>query len=151
VQDIEAISPRIRTSAKLALTIVVISAAMWFAKTALPTTRYYMVDELLEAGELSRWGSSKLKVHGWVLPGSITKVSNLWTFVLHKNGKQLRVFSTGPMPDTFKDQSEVIAIGTVEPSEIDDDMPYVINANEVLAKCSTKYEGHTPNKNLKYE
>ena len=83
------------------------------------------------------------------------------TFVLHKDGKKIRVFNKGPKPDTFKDQSEVVATGTIVPaasdgrrsrprstSAIDSDMAYVVDATELMAKCPSKYEGAQANKNL---
>ncbi len=154
------------TFTKLALTAVVVSASvMLVAATALPSQRYYMVDELLATGDLSRWGRSELKVHGWVIAGTIKEtVIELEihrTFLLQKSGKKIRVFARGPAPDTFKDQSEVVAVGTLVPSatmmELADELDvtldgdYVLDATDLLSKCVSRYETATTNKNVKFE
>jgi cytochrome c-type biogenesis protein CcmE len=153
------------TIAKLALTAVVLVAGVaFFAKSASTSTQHYqMVDQLL-ASDMSRLGDSQMKVHGWVVAGTIKeKIVNqetIRTFILHKDGKKIRVFSRGPKPDTFKDQSEVVATGTVVPAasmaqmaasldtHIESDMSYVVDATELMAKCPSKYEGAQANKKL---
>ncbi len=153
------------TIAKLALTAaVLVSGVAFFAKSASTNTQHYkMVDQLLQA-DLSALGGQELKVHGWVVAGSIKeKIVNqetVRTFILHKDDKKIRVFSKGPKPDTFKDQSEVVATGTIVPSssmaamaqsldvKIDSDMQYVVDATDLMAKCPSKYEGAQANKKL---
>lgn len=153
------------TIAKLALTgAVVVAGVVFFAKSASTSTQHYkMVDQLL-ATDLSQWKDQELKVHGWVVAGTIKeKVVNqetMRTFVLHKDGKKIRVFSRGPKPDTFKDQSEVVATGHVVPAStmdamaqglgvrIETEMPYVVEASELMAKCPSKYDGANANKNI---
>jgi cytochrome c-type biogenesis protein CcmE len=153
------------TIAKIALTAaVVVAGVAFFAKSASTNTQHYkMVDQLLEA-DLAKLGGQELKVHGWVVAGSIKeKIVNqetVRTFILHKDNKKIRVFSKGPKPDTFKDQSEVVATGTIVPSaemaamaasldvRIDSDMQYVVSATELMAKCPSKYEGAQANKKL---
>ena len=119
------------------------------------------IDDLL-ATDLSSWADKELKVHGWVEAGSITeKVVNQEThrtFILQKGGKKIRVFSSGPKPDTFKDQSEVVATGHLVPAAqmkdlaqslgvaLESDMPYVVDSTELMAKCPSKYDGAQVNK-----
>jgi cytochrome c-type biogenesis protein CcmE len=153
------------TIAKLALTgVVIVAGVIFFAKSASTSTQHYkMVDQLL-ATDLGSWKDKQLKVHGWVVAGTIKeKVVNqetMRTFVLHKDGKKIRVFNKGPKPDTFKDMSEVVATGTVVPSadmaalaqsldvRVESDMTHVVDATELMAKCPSKYEGAQANKNL---
>lgn len=153
------------TIAKLALTAAVLVAGVaFFAKSASTSTQHYqMVDQLL-ASDMSKLGDSQLKVHGWVVAGTIKeKIVNqetIRTFVLHKDGKKIRVFSRGPKPDTFKDQSEVVATGTIVSAasmaqmaasldtRIESEMGYVVDATELMAKCPSKYEGAQANKKL---
>lgn len=153
------------TIVKLALTgAVIVAGVAFFAKSASTSTQYYkMVDQLLET-DLASWKDKELKVHGWVVAGTIKeKVVNqetMRTFVLHKDGKKIRVFNKGPKPDTFKDQSEVVATGTIVPSSqmfelakqldvrIDSDMAYVVDSTELMAKCPSKYDGANANKNI---
>src|SRR5204862_4276365 len=90
------------------------------------------------------------------------------TFVLQKGGKKIRVFSTGPVPDTFKDQSEVVATGRLVnsadvqalatdicaktknpaacPIKTDAEQLYVVESTELMAKCPSKYDGANSNK-----
>ena len=156
------------TVLKIVLTVAVaVGGIVFFVKTTLGNTQeYMMVDELMQ-GDLSRLEGRELKVHGWVLAGSIKeKVVNqqtIRTFVLQKAGKKIRVFSKGPKPDTFKDQSEVVATGRLLASakakelaagletQLENDLAYVVEATDLQAKCPSKYDGAQVNKNLKYE
>ncbi|MBA2538751.1 MAG: cytochrome c maturation protein CcmE [Deltaproteobacteria bacterium] len=156
------------TVLKIVLTAAVaIGGVVFFVKAGMGSTQtYMMVDELL-AGDLSRLEGKELKVHGWVVAGTIQeKVVNqqtIRTFVLHKSGKKIRVFSKGPKPDTFKDQSEVVATGRLVASAqakematqlgapLETDLAYVVDATDLQAKCPSKYDGAQVNKNLKYE
>jgi len=153
------------TLAKIALTAAVAVAGVgFFVKSTLGHTQHYkMVDELM-AGDLTQWKDKELKVHGWVLAGSIkedvVKQETQRTFVLTKDGKKIRVFSMGPKPDTFKDQSEVVATGHLVAAAtkqdlaaalgvpLEADVAYVVDAKELQAKCPSKYEGARANKDL---
>lgn len=153
------------TLAKIALTAAVAVAGVgFFVKSTLGHTQHYkMVDELM-AGDLAQWQGKELKVHGWVLAGSIkedvVKQETQRSFVLTKDGKKIRVFSMGPKPDTFKDQSEVVATGTLVPAAdmrelasalrvpLESDVAYVVVATELQAKCPSKYEGARANQDL---
>ena len=110
------------TLAKIALTAAVAMAGtVFFVKSTLGhTTHYKMVDDLMTTGNLDQWKDKEIKVHGWVLAGSIKQEvvnqETQRTFVLQKGGKKIRVFSDGPVPDTFKDQSEVVATGELVPA-----------------------------------
>jgi cytochrome c-type biogenesis protein CcmE len=153
------------TLAKLALTAVVAVAGVgFFVKSTLGHTQHYkMVDELM-AGDLAQWKGKELKVHGWVLAGTVREQvvdqKTQRTFVLTKEGKKIRVFSSGPKPDTFKDQSEVIATGHLIPAPemrelakslgvtLEADLDYVVDATKLDAKCPSKYDGARANKDL---
>ncbi|MBA3391038.1 MAG: cytochrome c maturation protein CcmE [Deltaproteobacteria bacterium] len=155
------------TLAKIALTAAVAVAGVgFFVKSTLGhTTHYKMVDELMAAGDLAQWKDQEIKVHGWVEAGSIkTEVVNQETqrtFLLQKGGKKIRVFTVGPVPDTFKDQSEVVATGMIVPAttksdlaaslkvSLEADLAYVVVAKELQAKCPSKYTGAQANKDLK--
>ena len=153
------------TLAKIALTAAVAVAGVgFFVKSTLGHTQHYkMVDELM-AGDLSQWKGKELKVHGWVLAGSIREQvvdqKTQRTFVLTKEGKKIRVFSEGPKPDTFKDQSEVVASGRIVAAadksalakslgvSLEADLAYVVDATKLDAKCPSKYDGARANKDL---
>ena len=146
------------TMGKIVLTAVVAVGGVGFlVKSSVSSAQHYkMVDDLL-ASDLKSWTGKELKVHGWVESGSIhesiVNQETHRTFLLQKGGKKIRVFSEGPKPDTFKDQSEVVATGHLVAAAdrkdlakslgvaIESDMPYVVDSSELMAKCPSKYDG----------
>lgn len=155
------------TLAKIGLTaLVAVAGVGFFVKSTMGhTTHYKMVDDLMASGDLAQWKGKEIKVHGWVLAGSIKQEvvnqETYRTFVLQRGGKKIRVFSSGPVPDTFKDQSEVVATGEIIAANtktdlakslgvtLEADLAYVVDAKELQAKCPSKYEGAQANKDLK--
>lgn len=152
------------TLVKIALSVaVVVGGGVFFTSSWGSASNYGMVDKLL-AGDASRWKDKDIKVHGWVIAGSIrTKVvdQETWrSFVLHHGGKKVRVFHKGPAPDTFKDESEVVASGKLIDAStmksladslqvpLEADQTFVVEASELSAKCPSKYEGANANKDL---
>ena len=153
------------TLAKIALTAAVgLAGVGFFVKSTLGHTQHYkMVDELM-AGDLSQWKGKELKVHGWVVAGSlheqVVDQKTYRTFLLQKDGKKIRIFNAGPKPDTFKDQSEVIASGHLLAAAekrdlakslgvtLEGDLQYVVDAEKLDAKCPSKYDGARANKDL---
>jgi len=152
------------TLVKIALTAAVALGGVGFlvVSSRENTQHYQMVDELMKEGDLAQWNGKELKVHGWVEAGSIVeKTVNQETkrsFLLQKGGKKIRVFSSGPKPDTFKDQSEVVATGHLVPAaqmkasadglgvKLGLDETYVVDSTELMAKCPSKYEGAQSNR-----
>lgn len=145
------------TLGKIVLTgAVAVGGIAFVLKSSASAERYFHVEELM-AKELPEWTGKELKVHGVVDAGSIVeKIENQETqrtFVLQSKGKKIRVFNAGPKPDTFKDQSEVVATGHLVPAAdlrplaqklgvaIESDMEYVVQASELMAKCPSKYDG----------
>jgi len=153
------------TLGKIVLTAAVAVGGVGFlVRSSVSSAQHYkMVDDLLSS-DLSSWKDKELKVHGWVESGSIVeKVVNQEThrtFLLQKGGKKIRVFSVGPKPDTFKDQSEVVATGHLVPAAqvkelasslgvaLESDMQWVVDSSELMAKCPSKYDGANVNKQL---
>lgn len=145
-------------------TAVGVAALVFFVKTILGgSSTYRMVDDLINSGVAS-YENREMQVHGWVLAGSIKEdvvgQKTIRTFVLQKDGKRIRVFHTGSAPDTFKDQSEVVATGKIISSAaaksladglkvtLEADLTHVVDASALQAKCPSKYEGAAVNKNL---
>lgn len=153
------------TLGKILLTIgVAVGGAGFLVYSSVGHAQHYeMVDELL-AGDLTQWQGKELKIHGWVEAGSIVEKpvnqEMYRTFVLQRSGKKIRVFNTGPKPDTFKDLSEVVATGKLVPSaevaaiataldvKLDTQAAYMFQATDLMAKCPSKYEGAQTNKQL---
>jgi len=104
-----------------------------------PPVSYMMVDELVTT-DMKRWKDREIKVHGYVKPDSIETVTigkdQSRTFIIHKGGKELRASAKGPVPDTFKDGMEVVVTGLLV-----DESGYLLYANDIAAKCPSKYEG----------
>jgi cytochrome c-type biogenesis protein CcmE len=162
-----------QTLTKIALTAAVAVGGGGFLvySSTSHAQHYEMVDKLLDKG-LDTFKDKQLKVHGFVEAGSIVEATvnqeTRRTFVLQKNGKKIRIFSTGPTPDTFKDQSEVVATGRLIPSpdvqkladdicantktkvacpiRTDAEQMMVVDSTELMAKCPSKYEGANVNK-----
>jgi cytochrome c-type biogenesis protein CcmE len=153
------------TLGKIILTVAVaVGGVGFFVKSSFSSAQHYMMVDDLLASDQASWADKELKVHGWVEAGSIHESvvdqETHRTFILQKGGKKIRIFSVGPKPDTFKDQSEVVATGHLVPSaklkdvsqrlgvSIESDMPYVVDSTELMAKCPSKYDGAASNKRL---
>ena len=163
------------TLAKLALTVAVVAGGAGFLvySSTSHAQHYEMVDNLLAKG-FEQFKDKQIKVHGLVETGTIATATvnqeTKRTFVLAKNGKKIRVFVTGPVPDTFKDASEVVATGRLVnstdlqqvadeicakakdkdradcPVRVDAEQTMVVEATELMAKCPSKYKGADSNK-----
>ena len=96
---------------------------------------YKYVDEVV--GSQGDWTGKKLQVHGYVVPGSIGKKRDRleYRFDIQRNGKTMRAFYTGIVPDTFKDDSEVVLTGMWTKDGF--------MANDLTAKCPSKYDEAT--------
>lgn len=153
------------TVLKIVLTAAVaVGGVVFFVKSGIGSTQTYMMVGKLMEHDLSKLEGKEMKVHGWVVAGTIKeKVVNqqtIRTFVIQENGKKIRVFSKGPKPDTFKDQSEVVATGRIVKAsanveaaaaldtKLESDLAYVVDATELQAKCPSKYDGAQVNKDL---
>jgi cytochrome c-type biogenesis protein CcmE len=101
---------------------------------------YYTVSEALDMEpELSNRG---IRVSGYVQAGSIQKdnsQSQVEFLVFEKESDQtLPVIYQGIIPDTFKDNAEVLVEGMYRSEE------GRFHANVLLAKCPSKYEALGP-------
>jgi len=101
---------------------------------------YYTVSEALEkAQELADRG---IRVGGYVQAGTIRKdnsQSQVEFLVFEKESdRTLPVIYQGIIPDTFKDNAEVLVEGMYRPEE------GKFHANVLLAKCPSKYEALGP-------
>ena len=102
-------------------------------------------DEVL--AEPDKWMDKALRVHGYVESGSIEESiegqQTRRSFVLFRNGAKILVRNQGPRPDTFRDESEVVAKGKLIKeswSYAGSSGEYVFAADELMAKCPSKYE-----------
>jgi cytochrome c-type biogenesis protein CcmE len=122
-------------AAKIGVTSLVLATVLGFLlyTTLGESMQYYKyVDEVVTSQ--SDWTGKKLQVHGYVVPGSIGKKRDRleYRFDIQRNGKTMRAFYTGIVPDTFKDDSEVVLTGVLTKEGF--------VANDMTAKCPSKYE-----------
>jgi cytochrome c-type biogenesis protein CcmE len=144
-----------RMITKLAITAVVAvgGGGLLIGASFANASHYRMVDQLVREG-FDGWSDKEIAVHGFVEPDSIhlkvVEQQTARTFVLAMNGQKLRVFYQGPVPDAFKDNSEIIATGALvrastEPLadafgvRADSEHAWVLDATSVTAKCPVHY------------
>lgn len=95
------------------------------------STAYYMTTtELAEQGTLD--AARDYRVNGTVVPGSIDQDGIETTFTITDGTTEMTIVTEDPLPDTFKDNSEVVARGVYDGSSFE--------ATEVLAKCPSKFK-----------
>ena len=98
-------------------------------------TEYYKhVDEVMASPEA--WHGKRLQLHGFVVPQSITRRRDTldYRFQIQNKGMAVPATYTGVVPDTFKDDSEVVLKGTLSADG------FQVEPNGVMAKCPSKYE-----------
>jgi cytochrome c-type biogenesis protein CcmE len=98
---------------------------------------YVTIKELHKMGDDAY--TKHLRVAGNVQPGSIKQSGTHAEFVLVEDGETLAVSYKGtePPPDTFKDNSQALAMG-------DFGRDGVFHAKELQAKCASKYAPQQP-------
>ena len=129
---------------KLGLTAAVLVLAfaglMW--STLQDGTEYFKhVDEVMS--NPSEWQGKPLQLHGYVVPGSILKRQDTleYKFKVQNNpargttpGGVVEASYTGLLPDTFKDEAEVVLKGQFGPDG------FRVEKDGVMAKCPSKYQ-----------
>jgi len=102
--------------------------------TSLPNSlQYYVtVDEF--SRDITKYQDQEIKIAGKVVPGSINKSQNSqdWKFAIQNADASVPVNYHGALPDTFKENADVVVTGTYKDQ--------VFTANNVLAKCASRYE-----------
>ncbi len=122
---------------------VILGTIGWLAFSGYGASKSYYVT-IAELGGLGdKAYKNNLRVEGFVQPGSIEQNGTHVTFVLNEfeshspkaaTGRVLKVVYKGtePPPDTFKDDSQALAEGTIGRDG-------VLHANTLQAKCASKY------------
>jgi len=125
---------------KIGLTVAVLALALggllWSTLSA-GTEYYKRVDEVM--ANPAQWQGKALKLHGFVVRDSILRKRNSldYQFEVQNQGRTVRALYTGIVPDTFKDDAEVVLRGRLSADG------FHVDKNGVMAKCPSKYE---PNK-----
>ncbi|MBA3349849.1 MAG: cytochrome c maturation protein CcmE [Actinobacteria bacterium] len=94
------------------------------------TSFYLEVSELDAGGPLP--SAQEYRVNGRVVPGSVEQQGLETSFALTDGRADVTVVTTEPLPDTFKDRSDVVARGRYDGR--------TFTASEVLAKCPSKFK-----------
>ena len=131
----------------LAVTVILVTIG-WLAYSGYGSSKSYYVT----VAELGSMGDkayhSNLRVEGFVKPGSIVQDGPHVTFLLDEfeshspkaaTGRVIKVIYNGsePPPDTFKDDAQALAMGTIGRDN-------VFHANQLQAKCASKYAPQQP-------
>ena len=122
---------------KIGLTGVVLALAFFgllYSTLAEGTEYYKHVDEVMvQPGE---WYGKKLQLHGYIVPDSVfvNRKTLEYRFKVQSNGHVVDARYTGVVPDTFKDDAEVVLKGTLAQDG------FSVARDGVMAKCPSKYE-----------
>jgi len=125
-----------------ALVAVIVGVLVWLAMGGVSESKTYFktISEVTQMGAQAH--TQRLRVDGYVQPGSIVRNGAEVTFVMHQDPNnrlqdnlRLTVVYKGidPLPDTFKDDAQAIADGRMGPNG-------VFEATRIQAKCASKYE-----------
>jgi cytochrome c-type biogenesis protein CcmE len=121
-----------------ALVLVLALAGLLYSTLREGTEYYKHVDEVM--ADPAQWHGKRLQLHGFVVRDSILRKRDSldYRFAIQNKGKVLHAEYTGIVPDTFKDDAEVVLKGRLGPDG------FRVDPNGVMAKCPSKYE---PGKN----
>jgi len=126
--------------------VLVLGGGGFLVYSSLDDAQYYeMVDKVAAAPD--KYVDKDLKLHGFVLPGSIKDEGTengrmIRSFVLEKDGSRISIRYDGVKVDNLKDRAEVVAQGHL--LRIGDGLEF--QASELMAKCPSKYQGASSNK-----
>ena len=126
-------------AAKLGITGAVLALAfggLLYTSLGESAEYYKHVDEVMANPQA--WQGKNLQVHGFVVPKSIGRKRDSldYRFEIQRNGQKLIAFYSGVVPDTFKDDSEVVLTGRLTSQGF--------MATDMTAKCPSKYEAAAP-------
>ncbi len=127
-------------AAKVGITGLVLAVAigsLLYTSLGESAEYYKHVDEVTANPEA--WHGKKLQLHGFAKevgwkPGTLE-----YKFKVENKGEVIQAFYTGTVPDTFKDDSEVVVKGTLA-----SDGTFHVSEDGVMAKCPSKYEATKP-------
>ena len=124
-------------SIKVLATVIVIAGALgglMYTSLAEGTEYYKHVDEVMS--DPTAWQGKKLQLHGFVVEKSIMRKPGTmeYFFQVQNKGHIVSARYTGVVPDTFKDNSEVVIKGYLSADG------FAVEPGGVMAKCPSKYE-----------
>lgn len=115
-------------------TVLILGTVAYLAFTGVRDNKSYYVTISELQGMGNKAYTRHLRVAGNVAPGSIHRTGTNAAFNLLEQGRTLHVVYNGtePPPDTFKDESQALAVGTYGHDG-------VFHATQLQAKCASKY------------
>ena len=119
---------------KIALTCVVLAAALgglMYTTLAEGAEYYKHVDEVVQ--DPAAWQGKRLQLHGFVADLRQRPNTLDYKFNVQFNGQVIQATYTGIVPDTFKNESEVVLKGKLSGGG------FAVEPNGVMAKCPSKY------------
>jgi cytochrome c-type biogenesis protein CcmE len=110
--------------------LIVIGLIMWATTQPGATSFYMTTSELVAVGSGDQ--VRDLRVNGKVVPGSIDQQGLATTFLITDGSTEMTVTTDAPLPDTFRERSDVVAEGAFNGD--------VFVAGHVTAKCPSKFK-----------
>jgi cytochrome c-type biogenesis protein CcmE len=111
----------------------VVGLVVWALARPGSTAFYLTTSEIVAKGPTTI--SEGYRVNGTVVPGTISQQGLETMFTVTDGKTQLPVLTDRPLPDTFKNGSEVVVKGSFDGQQF--------TATEVLAKCPSKFKAKT--------
>ncbi len=112
-----------------AVIIAVLAGLILWAMTQPGAASNYVTPTELDAGRAT---GEQVQLAGVVVPGSIERVGLVTTFEVTDDTTSVAVTTDAPLPDAFRDSSEVVATGSYGSG--------TFVASNVLAKCPSKFK-----------
>ncbi len=109
--------------------MTVIALVGWGMNRPGAAAAYYSPSEIRS---LDLTAADDVRLNGNVVPGSIERAGLATSFTVTDGREQVAVETETPLPDAFKDGSEVVALGRFDGE--------TLTATQVLAKCPSKFK-----------
>ena len=123
-------------AAKLGITGLVLAVAfggLLYTSLGESAEYYKHVDEVMASPQ--QWEGKRLQVHGFAHKIGRKADTLDYRFNVENNGKVITAFYSGVVPDTFKEDAEVVLKGT-----LNKDGTFSVSPDGVIAKCPSKYD-----------
>jgi cytochrome c-type biogenesis protein CcmE len=131
-------------AAKLGITVLVVGLAfggLLYASLSDSAEYYKHVDEVMASP--AQWHGKKLQLHGYAHEIGRKRDSLDYQFYVSADQNKpaegdrnvVRAYYSGVVPDTFKEDAEVVVKGTLQP-----DGTFQVQPDGVIAKCPSKYD-----------
>ena len=115
-----------------ALVLVGAFAGLLWSTVREGTEYYKHVDEVMSNPQ--QWEGKRLQLHGFAFDVKRKPDSLDWKFKVRNNDSVVEATYSGIVPDTFKDDAEVVLKGRLE------DDGFHTDPNGIMAKCPSKYD-----------